>query len=48
MRQEAERLRLYYVAMTRAIDRLIVSGAIEERRRRPWQEHEGVNHSINI
>jgi ATP-dependent helicase/nuclease subunit A len=29
-RQErAERLRLYYVAMTRAIDRLIVSGAVE-------------------
>src|SRR5262249_10103920 len=25
----AERLRLYYVAMTRAIDRLIVSGAID-------------------
>ena len=29
----AERLRLYYVAMTRAIDRLIVSGAIGERPR---------------
>src|SRR5262249_56267276 len=29
----AERLRLYYVAMTRAIDRLIVSGAIDEARR---------------
>ena len=29
---EAERLRLYYVAMTRAIDRLIVSGAIDPRR----------------
>ena len=28
-RSEAERLRLYYVAMTRAIDRLIVSGAID-------------------
>jgi ATP-dependent helicase/nuclease subunit A len=28
---EAERRRLYYVAMTRAIDRLIVSGAIGER-----------------
>jgi ATP-dependent exoDNAse (exonuclease V) beta subunit len=27
--EEAERLRLYYVAMTRAIDRLIVSGAID-------------------
>ncbi len=27
--ERAERLRLYYVAMTRAIDRLIVSGAIE-------------------
>src|SRR6185295_9856186 len=26
---EAERLRLYYVAMTRAIDRLIVSGSID-------------------
>jgi ATP-dependent helicase/nuclease subunit A len=29
----AERLRLYYVAMTRAIDRLIVSGAIDPGRR---------------
>jgi ATP-dependent helicase/nuclease subunit A len=29
---EAERLRLYYVAMTRAIDRLIVSGAIDPGR----------------
>jgi ATP-dependent exoDNAse (exonuclease V) beta subunit len=29
--ERAERLRLYYVAMTRAIDRLIVSGAIGER-----------------
>jgi ATP-dependent helicase/nuclease subunit A len=29
---EAERLRLYYVAMTRAIDRLIVSGAIDPAR----------------
>ena len=28
--EEAERLRLYYVAMTRAIDRLIVSGAVGE------------------
>ncbi len=28
-REGAERLRLYYVAMTRAIDRLIVSGAID-------------------
>src|SRR5207249_10906322 len=28
--EEAERRRLYYVAMTRAIDRLIVSGAIGE------------------
>jgi ATP-dependent helicase/nuclease subunit A len=27
--EEAERLRLYYVAMTRAIDRLIVSGAVD-------------------
>src|SRR4029450_12773657 len=26
--EEAERRRLYYVAMTRAIDRLIVSGAV--------------------
>src|SRR5687768_4986880 len=32
-RQErAERLRLYYVAMTRAIDRLVVSGAIDVER----------------
>ena len=30
--EQAERLRLYYVAMTRAIDRLIVSGAIDPRR----------------
>ncbi len=30
----AERLRLYYVAMTRAIDRLIVSGAIDLERAR--------------
>src|SRR5437764_1184113 len=30
--EEAERLRLYYVAMTRAIDRLIVSGAIDPER----------------
>jgi ATP-dependent exoDNAse (exonuclease V) beta subunit len=29
---EAERLRLYYVAMTRAIDRLVVSGAIDPGR----------------
>ncbi|MDX6411738.1 MAG: ATP-dependent helicase/nuclease subunit, partial [Gaiellaceae bacterium] len=29
---DAERLRLYYVAMTRAIDRLIVSGAIDPDR----------------
>jgi ATP-dependent helicase/nuclease subunit A len=30
--QEAERRRLYYVAMTRAIDRLIVSGSIDPER----------------
>jgi ATP-dependent helicase/nuclease subunit A len=30
--KEAERRRLYYVAMTRAVDRLIVSGAIDRRR----------------
>ena len=30
--EKAERLRLYYVAMTRAIDRLIVSGAIDPGR----------------
>jgi ATP-dependent exoDNAse (exonuclease V) beta subunit len=30
--ERAERLRLYYVAMTRAIDRLIVSGAIDAER----------------
>ena len=30
---EAERLRLYYVAMTRAIDRLIVSGSIDHARK---------------
>jgi ATP-dependent exoDNAse (exonuclease V) beta subunit len=29
IQEHAERLRLYYVAMTRAIDRLIVSGAID-------------------
>jgi ATP-dependent helicase/nuclease subunit A len=33
-RERAERLRLYYVAMTRAIDRLIVSGAIDPTRSR--------------
>jgi ATP-dependent exoDNAse (exonuclease V) beta subunit len=33
LRQDrAERLRLYYVAMTRAIDRLIVSGAVDSTR----------------
>jgi ATP-dependent helicase/nuclease subunit A len=31
-RQRAERLRLYYVAMTRAIDRLVISGAIDPER----------------
>ena len=31
----AERLRLYYVAMTRAIDRLLVSGAVGEARDTP-------------
>ena len=31
--EEAERLRLYYVAMTRAIDRLIVSGSMDHARR---------------
>ncbi len=30
--EQAERLRLYYVAMTRAIDQLIVSGAIDPER----------------
>ena len=30
---EAEQLRLYYVAMTRAIDRLIVSGALDRERK---------------
>jgi ATP-dependent helicase/nuclease subunit A len=30
----AERLRLYYVAMTRAVDRLIVSGAIDPEKQR--------------
>ncbi len=30
--EEAERLRLYYVAMTRAIDRLLVSGSIDSSR----------------
>jgi ATP-dependent exoDNAse (exonuclease V) beta subunit len=32
--ERAERLRLYYVAMTRAIDRLIVSGAIDPEKAR--------------
>ena len=32
---EAERLRLYYVAMTRAIDRLIIAGSIEVARPDP-------------
>ncbi len=31
--EEGERLRLYYVAMTRAIDRLIVSGSIDPERK---------------
>ncbi len=31
-RRSAERLRLYYVAMTRAIDRLIVSGAVDREK----------------
>ena len=31
--EDAERLRLYYVAMTRAVDRLIVSGSIDRDRR---------------
>jgi len=31
--EEAERLRLYYVAMTRAIDRLIVAGSVDPERR---------------
>jgi ATP-dependent exoDNAse (exonuclease V) beta subunit len=31
--ERAERLRLYYVAMTRAVDRLIVSGAIDAERK---------------
>ncbi len=34
-RRSSERLRLYYVAMTRAIDRLIVSGAVGEGRETP-------------
>ena len=33
--EEQERLRLYYVAMTRAIERLIVSGAVGEGRETP-------------
>jgi ATP-dependent helicase/nuclease subunit A len=32
LQERAERLRLYYVAMTRAVDRLIVSGAIDPAR----------------
>jgi len=32
--ERAERLRLYYVAMTRAVDRLIVSGAIDPEKAR--------------
>ena len=31
--EEAERLRLYYVAMTRAIDRLIVAGSVDGEKR---------------
>src|SRR5262249_47403377 len=31
----AERLRLYYVAMTRAVDRLLISGALGESRDTP-------------
>jgi ATP-dependent helicase/nuclease subunit A len=33
--EDEERLRLYYVAMTRAVDRLIVSGAVGEGRETP-------------
>src|SRR5205814_7842948 len=33
--EDEERLRLYYVAMTRAIDRLIVSGAVGDGRETP-------------
>src|SRR5688500_2691034 len=33
LEDEAERLRLYYVAMTRAIDRLIVSGSVDRDRK---------------
>jgi ATP-dependent helicase/nuclease subunit A len=33
--EREERLRLYYVAMTRAIDRLLISGAIDESRETP-------------
>ena len=33
--EEAERMRLYYVAMTRATDRLIVSGAVDPSRSTP-------------
>jgi len=33
--EEAERLRLYYVAMTRAIDRLIVAGSVDSGRPDP-------------
>ena len=40
--EEAERLRLYYVAMTRAIDRLIVAGSIDSREaRRPRRRSAG-------
>jgi ATP-dependent exoDNAse (exonuclease V) beta subunit len=31
--EEAERLRLYYVAMTRAIDRLVVAGSVDAEKR---------------
>jgi ATP-dependent helicase/nuclease subunit A len=31
--EEAERLRLYYVAMTRAIDRLIIAGSVDSEQR---------------
>jgi ATP-dependent helicase/nuclease subunit A len=33
--EEAERLRLYYVAMTRAIDKLVVAGSVDPARRDP-------------
>jgi ATP-dependent exoDNAse (exonuclease V) beta subunit len=46
--EEAERLRLYYVAMTRAIDKLIVAGSIDPARRDPKTPIGWVLHRLEL